>query len=111
MDDRPREDDDIPPDSLLLYDGFGQFLDIFAGDTNVECFHDVKASELQFAVDKFAQSMCGFFETEDKWRETGLVRLNKIFAARKDGSRRKLPVAHICSVRTPDRHYTGDHGL
>ena len=59
LDDRPREDDDIPPASLL-YDGFGQFLDIFAGDANVESFSDVKASELQFAIDEFAQLMCGF---------------------------------------------------
>ena len=81
LDDRPREDDDIPPASLL-YDGFGQFLDIFAGDANVESFSDVKASELQFAIDEFTQLMCGFFETEDKRKETGLVPLNKIFAAR-----------------------------
>ena len=100
LDDRPSEDNNIPPVSLL-YDGFGQFLDIFAGDTNVEGFNDVKASELQNAVDEFAQSMCGFFETEDEKRETGLVRLNKIFAARKDDS---VP-------RTPVRHYTGDHGV
>ena len=108
-DDRPREDDNIPPVSLL-YEGFGQFLDIFAGDSNVESCNDVKASELEFAVDEFAESMCGFFDTEDDKKVTGLKRLNKIFAARKDGFRPKLAAAHIGAVTT-DGQYTGDHGV
>jgi len=109
LDDRPSEDDDIPPVSLL-YDGFGQFLDIFAGDTNVEDVNDVKVSDLQFAVDNFAQLMCGFFDVEYQRRDAGLPALDKIFAARKDGSRAEIKAEAIGSVTT-DGHYTGDHGV
>jgi len=109
LDDRPSEDDNIPPVSLL-YDGFGQFLDISAGDTNVEGLIDVKVSDLQFAVDEFAQSMCGFFEVECQRRDAGLAALDKIFAARKDGSRTKLTVGQTGLVTTGG-HYTGDHGV
>jgi len=109
LDDRPKEDNNIPPISLL-YDGFGRFLDIFAGDTNVEGVNDVKVSELQFAVDEFAQLMCGFFDVEYQMRDKGLTALNKIFAARKDGSGPTLAVGAIGSVMT-DGHYTGPHGV
>ena len=109
LDDRPSEDDNIPPVSLL-YDGFGQFLDISAGDTNVEGFNDVKVSDLQFAVDEFAQSMCGFFDVEHQRRDAGLEALDKIFAARKDGSRTKPKAGPVGAVTT-DGHYTGDHGV
>jgi hypothetical protein len=45
LDDRPREDENIPPVSLL-YEGFGQFLDIVAGSTDAEGYAAVNALEL-----------------------------------------------------------------
>jgi hypothetical protein len=44
LDDRPRNDD-IPPASLL-YEGFGEFLDIVAGRADVEGCNDVDALKL-----------------------------------------------------------------
>jgi hypothetical protein len=109
LDDRPQEDKDIPPISLL-YDGFGQFLDIAAGRTDVKGFNDVKALELQSAVDEFAQSMCGLFENEDKRREEGLRLLNKIFAARKDCPYPLRLAAALGCVAT-DAYFHSDDGM
>lgn len=108
LDDRPQEDG-IPPISLL-YDGFGQFLDIVAGVTDIKNLTDVKAVELQLAVDDFAVSICRFFKDEDKRREKGLDLLNEIFAARKDRIYRTITAAAIGSVRL-DGHYVGGHGV
>ena len=108
LDDRPQEDG-IPPISLL-YDGFGQFLDIVAGATDIKNLPDVKAVELQLAVDKFAVSMCGFFTDEDKRREKGLDLLNEIFAARKDRLHPTITAGAIGSVRS-DGHVVGGHGV
>jgi hypothetical protein len=81
LDDRPCNDD-IPPASLL-YEGFGEFLDIVAGRTDVEGCNDVDALNLYLAVDEFAESMCRFFPNEDSRADSGRTLLNRIFAARR----------------------------
>ena len=92
LDDRPSPDD-VPPISLM-YEGFGQFLDIFLGETDVEGLRTVNTFELQRAVDGFSQLMCQFHLWEMNKREVGLVALNRIFSARTDGqSFALLPVA------------------
>ncbi|KAF8656280.1 hypothetical protein AX16_002716 [Volvariella volvacea WC 439] len=70
LDDR-LQDNNIAPVSLL-YDGFGQFLDIAAGGTD---------------------SMCGFYKRRERW----LYLLNKIFVARKDSSHHALAAASVGS--------------
>ena len=97
LDDRPSPDD-VPPISLM-YEGFGQFLDIFSGKTDVDGL-PVNIFELQRAVDKFSQLMCQFHPWEVNKREAGLAALNRIFAARTDGQSFILLPAAIGSTRT-----------
>ena len=98
LDDRPSPDD-VPPISLM-YEGFGQFLDIFLGETDVEGLRAVNTFELQRAVDGFSQLMCRFHLWEMNKREVGLVALNRIFSARTDGQSFALLPAAIGSART-----------
>ena len=59
LDDRPSPDG-VPPISLM-YEGFGQFLNIFLGKTDVEGLHAVNTFEFQRAVDRVSQLMCQFY--------------------------------------------------
>jgi len=114
LDDRP-QDDDIPPASLL-YEGFGQFMDIVAGRPVDGC-NNVNAFDLHLAVDEFAESMCLFYPNEDTRAKFGRTYINKILAARRDGFRSTITAASIgpvnstaSAVRT-DGHFTGHHGV
>lgn len=99
LDDRPEPDADIAPISLL-YDGFGDFLDIFDGKTDVAGLSEINIAELQKAVDDFAQKMCRFYDDEDGRRTTALRALNCIFSARTGTAIPSLHAAAIGSVRT-----------
>jgi hypothetical protein len=112
LDDRP-EDDDIPPISLL-YEGFGEFLDIVAGST--DCLHSINISMLESAVDEFADSICQFFENEDSRRKRGLQLINKIFSASNHHSPSITassigPVLPSRSAVRKDGHITGSHDV
>jgi len=112
LDDRPRDDDILP--ASLLWKGFGEFLDIVAGRTDVEGCNDVDALNLHLAVDEFAESMSRFFPNEDSRADSGRTLLNRIFAARRDHSHPIITAASVNpftqAVRT-DRHFTGDHDV
>ena len=108
LDDRPEQDADIPP-FPLLYDGFGEFLDIVDGVTDVPGLSEVNTAELLWAVDDFAQKMCRFYKNEDQRRDTALPTLNGIFSARRGAPILVLHVSAIGSVRT-DVHNVEKHG-
>ncbi|KAF8958694.1 hypothetical protein BDZ97DRAFT_1840869 [Flammula alnicola] len=108
LDDRPKPDADIAP-IPLLYDGFGQFLDIFDGGTDVPGLSEVNVSELQNAVDEFAQKMCCFYDNEDGRRTVALPALDCIFSARTGTTIPSLHAAAIGSIRT-DGHNVAEHG-
>ena len=108
LDDRPKQDADIPP-VPLLYDGFGEFQDITDGVTDVPGLSEMDMGELYKAVDDFAQKMCQFYENEDRRRDATLPTLNRIFSAR---SGTPIPAPHasaIGSVKTYD-HNVGENG-
>ncbi|KAF8954989.1 hypothetical protein BDZ97DRAFT_1861950 [Flammula alnicola] len=108
LDDRPKPDAEIAP-IPLLYDGFGQFLDIFDGGTDVPGLSEVNISELQKAVDDFTQKMCCFYDNEDGRRTVGLSALDCIFSARTGTTIPSLHAAAIGSVRTYG-HNVAKHG-
>ncbi|KAF8804084.1 hypothetical protein BYT27DRAFT_7108055, partial [Phlegmacium glaucopus] len=108
LDDRPKQDADIAP-IPLLYDGFGEFLDIFDGGTDVPGLSEVNALELQKAVDDFAQKMCLFYDNEDEQRTATLPALDRIFSARTGTTIPSLHAAAIGSVRS-DGHNVAKHG-
>ncbi|KAJ3500012.1 hypothetical protein NLJ89_g9980 [Agrocybe chaxingu] len=99
LDNRPEPDDDIPP-IPLLYDGFGHFLDILDGDTDVPGLDKVDSSKLRLGVDEFARKMCCFYAIEHDRRDKALPALDKIFAARNGV---KIPTIHA------DGHSVGKH--
>jgi Crinkler effector protein N-terminal domain len=80
LDDRPEPDLDIPP-IPLLYDGFGHFLDIMDGRTDIPGLNLVDMRKLQAGVDKLAHRMCLFYTHEDERRDRALPILNEILAA------------------------------
>ncbi|KAF8664861.1 hypothetical protein AX16_000668, partial [Volvariella volvacea WC 439] len=109
LDDRPEEDCSISPVSLL-YNRFSEFLDIFAGATDVEGLNNVDALQHHLAVKGFVQSMCKFFKDENERKKDGLKLLNKIFSKRKDNLYSKLTVVSIGSTLL-DGHYIGLHNM
>ena len=108
LDDRPERDPDIPP-IPLLYEGFGEFLDIVDGAADVSGLSEVNMIELAKAVDDLALKMSRFFENDDRRRDAALPILNRIFAARVGATIPSLHASVIGSVRT-DGHNVGKHG-
>lgn len=108
LDDRPTQDEDIAP-IAPLYEGFGNFEDIVQGYTDVLGLDKVVIGNLEEAVDSFADSMQGFFESEMERREVLLPALNNIFNARLDGHSAPLMASSIWDVNT-DCHSNGAHG-
>ena len=107
LDDRPQKDEDIPPISLL-YDGFGHFLDVTGGRSNVPGLHDIKVQELEGAVDDFADKMTMSYRNEDDWRRVGIDALNRIFAARRGTT---IPPLHAASIGSAwSSRIIGTHG-
>ncbi|KAF9003645.1 hypothetical protein BDQ17DRAFT_1409037 [Cyathus striatus] len=102
FDDRPCEDDGIPPTSLL-YDAFGEFLDIYDGRTDVRGLNLVNVPMLQGAVDDFAEEMCKFFANDNHRKSSGIDLLNEIFSARYNGD--CIPVL-IADQGTTGAQYT-----
>ena len=105
LDDRPEQVADIPP-VPLLYDGFGDFLDIVNGVTDVPGLSEVDMIELLKAVDDFAQKMCRFYENEDLRRVASLACLNRVFSAR---SGNPIPALHVSAIGSVG-HNVGKHG-
>src|SRR5712672_1944148 len=101
LDDRPRSDL-IPPVSLL-YEGFGQFLDIFCGRQDIHHMSK-EQQDLKRAVDRFAEQMTLIYGDEESRRTDGLLALNNILSL--GGNNNKLMPASIGSVNT-DGHYDG----
>ncbi|KDR69821.1 hypothetical protein GALMADRAFT_76982 [Galerina marginata CBS 339.88] len=108
LDDRPKVDPHIAPISLL-YDGFGDFLDIFDGRADVPGLAEVNILELHKAVDDFALKMCRFYDNDDERRTAALPALNCIFSARTGTTIPSLLAAAIGSLRT-DGHNVTKHG-
>ncbi|KAF8999401.1 hypothetical protein BDQ17DRAFT_752401 [Cyathus striatus] len=105
LDGRPQaEYTDIPPISLL-YDGFGQFLDIAQGKTDVEGYNEVNISELKSGVDELSEWMCQFFRSKVNRRHHALHLFYSIFEARKNDS-----VFDDVSCALNHEEYAGSHG-
>ncbi|KAI6026740.1 hypothetical protein BKA83DRAFT_4247357 [Pisolithus microcarpus] len=83
FDDRPKPDRDVAP-AALLYEGFGHFLDIMDGRSNVPGLADIDTTKLFSEVDEFACKMNEDYADEDLQREAVLPYLNRIFKARRD---------------------------
>lgn len=108
LDDRPTMDADIAPISLL-YPGFGDFLDIINGRTDVPGINEVDAGALEAAVDAFATVMCDFHALESGRKQAVLPHLDKIFFAH---SSRIIPRIFASTIGTvhSDGHTEGRHG-
>ncbi|KAG5649944.1 hypothetical protein H0H81_001375 [Sphagnurus paluster] len=81
LDGRPSLDEDIAP-IVLLYHGFGIFLDIFDGQKDVAGLDKVDGKKVKKAVDEFVERMCCLYESVDEREEQGLESIHRIFQAR-----------------------------
>jgi hypothetical protein len=78
--DRPEPRTDIPHVSLL-YEGFGEFLDIFHGRKDVHGLTLSKQRALEFRINDFADEMASFYETESARRFTAIPAMDILFSA------------------------------
>jgi hypothetical protein len=78
--DRPEPRTDIPH-VFLLYEGFGEFLDIFHGRKDVPGFDLSKQRAMEFRVNDFADEMASLYETESSRRFTAIPAMDILFSA------------------------------
>jgi hypothetical protein len=109
LDDRPEPDLDIPP-IPLLYEGFGHFLDIMGGGTDILGLNLVNIRKLQAEVDELACRMCHYYDHEDTRRDAAHPILNRIFAAR---SGVEIPTIHMDAIGSvkSDGHVLWENGV
>lgn len=108
LDDRPTPDLDVAPIALLYY-GFGHFLDICRGHTDVPGLNDVHQSKTRENVTTFMDDMCKYYDGETERRTKALQDLHAIFHFRK-GIEIARPMAASISAATSDGHLCGHHG-
>lgn len=106
LDDRRwnRGHDDIPP-IALLYQPFGEFLDIYL-NSQTSGLVEAHSPQMRKLVDCFASSMSSMYDTENERRDACLPALNTIFKAALGESYPRLTAAAIGSFRT-DGHNLG----
>ncbi|KAI6110990.1 hypothetical protein EDD17DRAFT_1765031 [Pisolithus thermaeus] len=108
LDDRPTPDHDVAP-AVLLYEGFGHFLDIMDGRLGVPGLVDIDTTKLASEADEFARKMNENYANEDSRREAVLPCLNRIFKACRGIEITPLHASAIGSVRS-DGHNIAAHG-
>jgi hypothetical protein len=89
--------------------GFGDFLDITNGCTDVPGLIEVDAGTLEAAVDTFATAMCAFYELEAEMRQAALPLLDKIISAHSSKIIPRVLASTIGTVHS-DGHTEGRHG-
>jgi hypothetical protein len=104
--DRPELD---PASVVLLYEGFGHFLDILDGRDDVPGLADIDFMKLHREVDEFASKMNRYYSSEDDRGEAVLPCLTRIFSARRGIKIPPLHAAVIGSART-NAHNVATHG-
>ena len=98
--DRPRPDRGIAP-IALLYDGFAEFQDIFAGRKEEPVNSDLsKAADFVRAVTVFCDEMSLYHKDEDRRRDAGLPLLDEIFHAYDGYTFQSIQPSAIGSVRS-----------
>ncbi|KAL5492044.1 hypothetical protein ACEPAI_3491 [Sanghuangporus weigelae] len=81
LDDIPDPDTDVSPVSLL-FDGFGEFLDIFRTYDGLPVkVASVPRAHCHSLIDNFAEKMCQTYPDEDRRNKAGVQAINNIFAA------------------------------
>ena len=107
-DDRPKPDPDIPS-IVLLYEGFGHFLDITDGREDVPGLAGINVKSLRSKVDTFASKMNEYYGDENMRRDAVLPCVTDIFSARRGIQIPEIHAESMGSVRT-DGHNTATHG-
>jgi hypothetical protein len=105
FDDRLEPDPDIPS-VVLLYEGYGHFLDIMDGRDNVPGLADIDVMKWRSEVDELASRMNRYFIDEDARREAVLPCLTRIFAAHRGI---KIPPLHAAAIGSSG-HNLATHG-
>jgi hypothetical protein len=107
--DRPEPHPDIPH-VALLYDGFGEFLDIFHGRKEVSGLELWKQQDLEHRINDFADEMAGFYETERDRRLTVIPNMNLILTALACEGQRSPFLRGAFDPPMPVGHIMGEHG-